>query len=164
VSSDTPGEQVFVDCPDLRSLPRQYSALLTDEHTGRTVYLRTSPGITFVSDRDETRHLTLTVQRRSMGLRITGLTAEGTARGGGTLSFILSAPAHVTMTVLNAAGRVVGELATDLQASAGAQTLQWNGRSVAGTQVPSGLYTIRLAAESETGERTTATTRLELGR
>lgn len=165
VSSDVRGEQVFVECPDLRSLPRQYSAFITDQHTGRAVYLRTSTGTVFVSDRDGApRHFALTVQRRSLGLRITALTAEGAQRGGGSVSFILSAPAHITMTVLNAAGRVVGELATDAQASSGPQTLQWNGRSLVGTQVPSGLYTIRLAAESETGERTTATTHLELGR
>jgi hypothetical protein len=164
VRGGTSGERVTVGCDDLRALPRAYDAVLTDLQTGKSVSLRTATGLSFVVGApDEERRFALVVSARAAGLRVTGLAADSLARGGASIAYALSAPARVTIRVLNAAGRVVGEIASDDDEAAGARTHYWTGRSLMGSMLPAGRYSVRVIAESATGERTTAVTHVTLG-
>jgi len=96
-------------------------------------------------------------------LAITGAAAVPTAAGAEVL-FTLSAPAEVTVEVLNMAGRPVAVLAQDRAADAGVQRLAWNGRSATGTVAPAGRYLIRVAARSAAGHQATALAPVRLGR
>jgi methionine-rich copper-binding protein CopC len=82
---------------------------------------------------------------------------------GVTLTYVLSAPADVEVTVLNIAGRLIAELSAGPQA-AGLQTLRWNGRNQAGSLAPGGVYLIRLTGRSQNGSSTQAVVALNLQR
>ncbi len=85
-------------------------------------------------------------------LAITGVAAVPTG-GGAEIVFSLSAPADVTATVLNIAGRPIRALCRATDCEAGTNTLTWNGCSDAGLTVPSGVYLVELAATSADGSQ-----------
>jgi len=165
VRTDTPNSDVVVLFDDLRGLPREYEAVLTDVDANKSVYLRTSPMYTFRSGADGAeRHLVISVRRSVGGLHITAMRADAVRSGGASIAYMLSASARVSMRVLNAAGRVVALPSQNVVQAAGAQTLSWNGRAATGSQVPAGMYTVELEAVTEAGERARAVSRVMLGR
>ncbi|MGC9319330.1 MAG: FlgD immunoglobulin-like domain containing protein, partial [Armatimonadota bacterium] len=85
-------------------------------------------------------------------LQVMGVSAQA-AGDGAQISFALSAAGTVTVDVLNIAGRTIKRIVTDRECDAGLQTVSWDGRSDAGTQVPSGMYLIRVTASAPTGEQ-----------
>lgn len=70
---------------------------------------------------------------------------------GAEVVFSLSAPASVTVSVLNITGRPVAMVAGDQALQAGTQRVVWSGRTVAGTQAPAGRYVVRVQARDEDG-------------
>jgi Right handed beta helix region/FlgD Ig-like domain len=94
-------------------------------------------------------------------LTLTGTSALQTADGA-EIAFTLSAPADVTVTVLNLAGRPVATVATDRPAEAGLQRVVWNGRSALATRAPGGQYLVRVMARSRGGARASGLTGLSL--
>ncbi|MBM3475012.1 MAG: hypothetical protein FJX75_17255 [Armatimonadetes bacterium] len=96
-------------------------------------------------------------------LALSGATALPTATGA-EIVFSVSAPARVTVEVLNLAGRPVALLARDRAADAGSQRLLWTGRTTTGSLAPSGPYFIRILAHDNTGRKTTALAPLYLRR
>jgi hypothetical protein len=96
-------------------------------------------------------------------LTLSGATAVPTTTGAEIL-FTLSAPAQVTVEVLNLAGRPVALLAEDRAADAGLQRLAWNGRSLTGTPAPAGRYLARITARDGAGTQATALAPLSPGR
>jgi hypothetical protein len=84
--------------------------------------------------------------------------------GGAEIAFSLSAPARVTVSVLNIAGRPIAALAQERAVAAGLQRLAWNGQSATGARAPSGVYLVTIEARSATGATSRALTRLALGR
>ncbi len=75
---------------------------------------------------------------------------------GAEIAFALSAPAEVTLRVLNAAGRVVAQPLRDVSCTAGTQRVVWNGRDATGLRVPSGRYLIRIEARAADGAQSAA--------
>jgi hypothetical protein len=96
-------------------------------------------------------------------LTVTSATAQPTA-GGAEVSFALSAPAEVTVEVLNIAGRPVALLAQGRPSAAGVQRLAWNGQSLTGTAAPAGRYLARVTARDASGAQATALAPVSLGR
>jgi hypothetical protein len=88
-------------------------------------------------------------------LTVTGAAAVPTAAGA-EIAFSLSAPADVTVTVLNLAGRAVATVARDRKTEAGTQRLVWSRRTAQGTRAPSGKYVVRISACGADGEQRTA--------
>jgi len=152
-----PGARVALSVDGLAALPRDLSAYLTDESTGRTISLRVQPWLETTVD-SGVRAYTLRVAPRAWGLSVSVVDAVG-ARGVATVSYRLSCPAEVSAEVLNAAGRVVAGLDQGVQAP-GVRELTWTGLTDRGTRAPAGEYRILLTARSETGERATATARV----
>ena len=96
-------------------------------------------------------------------LAVSGAAAVPTARGAEIL-FSLSAPADVTVEVLNVAGRPVATLVSDRPTAAGRQGLVWSGRTATGTAAPSGAYLVRITARTAAGGQATALAPLPLSR
>ena len=92
---------------------------------------------------------------------VTSLSAQPT-NAGAQLTFSLSDDAAVTATVMNVAGRPVRTIAVDKPMEAGLNTLVWDRRGDTGLSVPAGLYMIRVAAQTEDGEATSAMAALAL--
>jgi hypothetical protein len=72
-----------------------------------------------------------------------------------TASYAINDAASMTATVVNSSSQVVRNLGT-YSTSSGAQSLQWDGRSGNGANVPDGLYKLDLTATDVAGQTTTA--------
>ena len=94
---------------------------------------------------------------------VSGATAIPTA-GGAEVVFSLSAPAEVTVTVVNVGGRPVATVVQDRATEVGLQRVSWSGRSATGTRVPDGRYLVRITARSTAGAEATALTSLRVER
>jgi hypothetical protein len=95
-------------------------------------------------------------------LAVTGAAAVPTATGAEIL-FTLSAPAEVTVEILNLAGRTVALPARATASNAGLQRLAWNGQSLTGTAAPAGRYLARITARNATGAQATVLVPVSLG-
>jgi hypothetical protein len=84
-------------------------------------------------------------------LAIAGALALPADTGGAEIVFSLSAPAAVTVTVLNIAGRPVATVCRERGTDAGVQRVVWNGEAAQGTRTPSGTYVVRIAVRSSDG-------------
>jgi len=82
-------------------------------------------------------------------LTVTGA-AVATSSGASAIMLSLSAPATVSASIVNLAGREVGGIG-DRNLSSGLSTLLWNGKSRQGTPVPAGQYLVRLRAKDAAG-------------
>jgi hypothetical protein len=96
-------------------------------------------------------------------LALTGAAALSTASGAEIL-YTLSAPATVTIEMLNLAGRSVAVPARDVPTGAGPQRLAWDGRSGAGVPAPAGRYMAHITARDGTGHQASVLTPLTLRR
>ena len=152
-------EPVRLSWPDMRSLPRYYSATLTDLDSGKQVNMRTSESHTFAPGDSGKRDLRITVRRSSPGggLVIVGV---GRQRGMSTVSYRAMNDAVVDVKVLNAAGRIIRRVVEGEVRAAGTHTETWDGRNEKGSTVPTGQYTIEIRGVFEDGTITRATTRL----
>jgi len=144
--------------PDMRAMPRDLSMTLIDVQTGTRTSMRTASTYAIQGDRDGAeRKLQVVVQKGELDpLAITGLMAEATRGAGCRVSFRLSKAAHTSARVLNAAGRVVAQPETMEARTAGANTLEWDGRSTTGSVVPPGTYLLELEAVDDEQQRTRA--------
>jgi hypothetical protein len=89
----------------------------------------------------------------TLPLTITNAAALATRAGGAEIAFGLSAPADITATVLNVAGRPVATVMRDTLVAAGLQRIVWSGRSDHGTAVPNGTYVVRIIARDDNGRQ-----------
>ena len=94
---------------------------------------------------------------------VTAAAAMQTAQGA-QLTFTLSSDANVNVELLNIAGRVVARVCTDGPATAGTNTLLWDGRGQGGTRVPGGRYLVRITAHDRAGQQSQALAPLVLRR
>ena len=164
VASTLPHQNVRLSWPDLSGLPSDVRPMLTDEATGRRIYMRTSAGYEMPAGDDGVgRWLSITIDPESSpSLMITSLSAHQ-APGAAQITFTLSAPAGVEVTVLNIAGRPVRAISLGA-CDSGLSTLSWNLRDGAGSLVPSGLYLLRVRAADQTGRQTQSLGTLQISR
>jgi hypothetical protein len=94
---------------------------------------------------------------------VTGAMALPTA-GGAQIVFTLSDTTYVSVDIVNVAGRPVRTIWSRRGLLAGVNTLLWDGRSAAGTKVPSGVYLVQIAAHGPQGSASHAVTTLRLTR
>lgn len=72
--------------------------------------------------------------------------------GSTEIRFQLTESASIRLSVIDAGGRVVRELANGVE-SAGTHAMSWDGRDVTGRDVPAGIYFYRLHAGTEVQTR-----------
>jgi hypothetical protein len=90
--------------------------------------------------------------------------AVPTRAGGAEIAFSLSAPANLTVSVLNIAGRPTATVMRDTSAGAGLQRVVWNGLADSGARVPNGAYLVRVVARDDDGQQAQSLCALRLGR
>ena len=91
-------------------------------------------------------------------LTVSGLAMNPSAvRTSGTASFTLSAPAKVTLTILDARGAVVRTLLGSVSEPAGTSSAAWDRKTASGAKAKSGTYTLSLDAVDASGKHVTAT-------
>jgi flagellar hook assembly protein FlgD len=66
------------------------------------------------------------------------------------VSYKLNAYAHVTISIISAAGKPVLTL-EDRNKAAGSYQVQWNGMTSENIQVPAGMYFYRISATNQNG-------------
>jgi hypothetical protein len=100
----------------------------------------------------------------ALPLRITGAGALATRAGGAEIAFSLSAPAGVTVTVLNIAGRPVATVLRDSATDSGLQRVVWSGQISSGAGAPNGTYLVRIVARDDEGRQAQSLCSLWLAR
>lgn len=164
VVTSVAGAQVQLELPDLSEVPADRVVYLIDEDADRRIYARTTPSYSYSSGEGGARRFRLeVVERTEAGLTISAAGAQAGAAGA-TVTYTLSTDASVGIEVLNMAGRTIAVLAADQATPAGLATSTWNGRSTAGTLVPSGRYLVRISARADDGQQTQALVPLQLER
>ncbi|MCS6922882.1 MAG: hypothetical protein NZM10_00735 [Fimbriimonadales bacterium] len=149
----SPGEEVTLTFPNLRTVPQGYRLRLTDLNTGRTVDLRTTPEYRFVST-GRTR-LQITVERGTRtGALITSLSVSNAGRGANSvsISYVLADNAQTSIQILGADGRPVAHLHRGRAATRGVNTVVWNLRDDQGRALPPGTYQVQVEARTEDGQ------------
>jgi hypothetical protein len=96
-------------------------------------------------------------------LAVTAATALPTPTGA-QIAFTLSAPATISATVRNLAGRPVRALCRGTECGSGPNTLLWNAQSDSGLPVPNGVYLVEIAAQSADGSQARALTHARIER
>jgi thermitase len=139
------------------SLPKNVRLTIKDDVTGQVIDMRTRATTTFVTG-ETAAPRTFTVESRpgsSTVLRISNLAVRpgvGSRASGNTrINFTLSSDAAYEVTVMSAAGRPVGTVATR-SAGTGDVNVVWAGRDQAGRAVPSGTYLLQVRAVNGDGE------------
>lgn len=146
------GATVRLAWPDLSQLPRGFSATLQDRVSGKRVYLRTSSAYEFtLGDSETERHFVLEIRAKAGDLLAIRSLSVQPAAAAVQISYTLSAPATVSVDVLNLAGRPVRVLPA-AQQEAGLATTLWDGRGTNGAKVPAGAYLVRITARSAEGQ------------
>ncbi len=149
------GREVQVLWPDLSGLPRDVRPVLVDLATGQRVYMRTTSGYRFrVGQGEVERPLEIIAARASRHVQVRALAARPTATGV-DVCFTLSAPAAVTVEVLNMAGRHVQQVVAGREMGAGPCRVHWNGTAASGVPVPAGRYLVQVTARTADGEQIT---------
>ena len=159
VRTDQRNADVTLNWNDLSHVPRQYRLRLTDLTTGEKRAMRTVGGYTFRSnpDGDTVRRFRVELYPASEGsLRVRNLNVVAQNGPGAHVSFMLSQPARVQMTVLSPTGKAVRTL-PPMEAKTGLNALVWDGKSQTGAELGRGLYLVLVRAVDEEGQETQAT-------
>ncbi len=98
------------------------------------------------------------------GVAVAGVAGLPTRGAGAEIVFSLSAPADVTVSVLNIAGRPIARVVRDRASEAGAQRVLWSGRTLDGTLAPSGTYLVEVVAKAIDGVQARALTQVRIAR
>ncbi|MHB8994172.1 MAG: FlgD immunoglobulin-like domain containing protein [Armatimonadota bacterium] len=150
VKTNASNADVTISWPSLTSLPPSLVATLVDQATGERRYMRTTNSYALRSgDSGTERLLKIIVQPRpAQALTVSSVQSAQSGQGGALLTYTLSAEAAVDVRIRNIAGAVVGEVSRGQIASAGTNTVLWNGRNTRGSFVPSGRYLCEITARS----------------
>lgn len=156
VKTDLKKTVVRLSLPDLSQVSRDKSIVLVDVASGKRMYARTMNTYSYNSGDGGIREFRLEIApTQGGGLTVTTAPAEVKGSGVG-LTYTLSQPAKVDITILNLSGRNVRALATAKQNGAGVNSEAWDLRNQTGSRVPAGRYLIRITAAGEDGQQVTA--------
>lgn len=145
------GRKVTLNWTNLAGLPKDVRPMLVDTKTGKQVYMRTSPGYSFVAT-DQARELQVVVTPQGLGQLVVTPQAASAGANGAAITYTLSRPAQVTATIANIAGRTVRQIATSEVQAAGQNTLFWDGRDARGLRAPVGTYLVTIIGRTDTGQ------------
>lgn len=155
VATAAPDLDVTLTWPDLATVPRDRTAVLTDLDTGAktsmsggATYYRYNSGPT-----NAERHFSVTVAKPTTGSLSVVIGPPGSkGRGTATIPLTLTKNAYVTVQVKTLTGQVVRRLLQDELMTAGQNNIFWDGTSDQGSSLPNGFYLFEVQAKTETGE------------
>ena len=156
VTTNLLGEEVRLAWPDLSTMPSRYRLRLIDLATGQSRSMRSVASYAFRSEvhgftNREFRVELCPAQDGVLRFTNVGIVPAGRARGGFTVSYVLSAKADVQLRVRNAAGRVVA-VSPPHPSRGGTNLLAWDGRTTEGRIPPRGLCLFELTARRADGQ------------
>ncbi len=152
------GDEVTLTWGDLSSLPRDYTATLVDEATGKRVAMRSLASYT-PTTRSTTQSFSIEVARyQGSALMATGLMVVP-LRGAVEIDFAPTRECLASLVIRNLAGTILDEVATRETVARGQASFGWNKTDGAGRPVPTGTYICELKLEDVDGQKyTTART------
>ncbi len=160
VDTNQKNADITVEFPNLGTLGRRYDVTIVDLATNNRRAAGSGGGYTFNSgDAATSRQFAVLVTARTMNsaLRISDVETVSRSVTGSTFSFNVNAPANVHAEILSGAGgRVVRDISTGRAATAGVNTIQWDGKNSQGISMPAGIYLLRLTATDDEGHSATA--------
>jgi hypothetical protein len=161
VETDRKNADITVQFPNFAAIGRKYEVSLLDVSSKTTRSIGTSGAYSFNSgDAAPARQFALVVSARGHnGLAISNVQASngpGGRAAGMSLSFTLSNTANVRAQIVGGTGLTIRELAQGRAATAGTNSLVWDGKNSQGIAVPAGTYTLKLTASDESGHQVTA--------
>lgn len=146
---------VTIALPDLSGVPSDKQVTLVDTATGERLYARTMQAYTYQSIAGQSRRFALEVSSRTNApLAISGVSAAQASSGNVAVTYSLSAPATVSMRVMNISGREVKVVTSGTIAASGVNNEVWNLTNSAGARVPAGRYLISINAVTASGQQT----------
>lgn len=162
VSTSLANTAVKVSLPDLSQVPRDKSIVLVDVTTGKRLWARTMNAYTYNSGEGGAREFRLEIgTSANAGLAVSLAPAE--ARNGGVaLTYTLTKPANVEISIMNLAGRVIRVINSGTQATAGVNSVMWDLRSQTGSKVPAGRYLMTIKASGDDGQQVSAVAALQV--
>jgi hypothetical protein len=151
------GEQIRLQWPNVRTLPKELSFRLTDLSTQRAINLRNASEHRFTASGLDRFKLVVDKQARGAPL-ITNVNVGAAGRGVNnvSISYTLAADATTEVRVLGTSGRAIASLERGRSATRGVNTLNWGLRDNAGRSVPAGNYIVEITATNGSGERVRA--------
>jgi len=153
LESNLGAREVTLSWPDLAEVPAQVALVLEDRATGRTRFMRSTGSLVVNLPERGQRELRVTATRRgASSLAITSLQARPT-RAGGSVSFGLSAPAEVTVSLCSQSGRLLRHLAVSRAAGRGSNEVAFDARDAQGRPLPRGIYRLDLIAVGADGRQ-----------
>ncbi len=160
VATDKANANVTVEWPNARTLPKNYSVILTDQVTGRSLDVRNASSYQFNSGSTPgTRSFSL-VARPTAGISghplftniiVNPSRAGGRAQSIYNIGYSLSTPANVSVSIMTAGGHTVAQIVTRAVTS-GDNSLSWNGLDAAGHAVAAGSYILQFQAATTEGQ------------
>jgi len=156
VTGAVEGETVTLTWPELSRLPKDRAAILTDRDTGKRTFMRTRAHYEFTAPgAGSSRNFAVTVKpAQQAGVLISSFSVVPLrGAGGAEIAFSLSADASVSISLVNAAGRLVQRIREGVSVEAGMHTIMSDGRSLSRTALPNGVYLCVLEAKAADGQR-----------
>jgi hypothetical protein len=160
VASNQKNADVTVSFPNVAALGRRYNITAVDLATGARRSLSTAGTLTYnTGENTAPRRFALVIGHATQNGRlvISAVRSSGRSSGSIALSYSLSADATVQIDVLNSTGEAIRNLNQGRAASAGANSVLWDGRNANGVAMPAGAYVLRLKATDGQGNSATYT-------
>lgn len=166
VLCNAPGTPVTISWPDLNTVvPQDVRLVMEDLDGGKSVYMRTSTGLTFNSGEGGVRHLRVrAVDDGSEVLQVSNVYAQAAGGRGAVVTFSVSKACVATVQVRNISGRVVRRLAETQALPGQANQVLWNGLSDTGAPAPAGRYLVCVTARADDGQVVQGIRALQIGR
>lgn len=167
VTTDQQNADVSLQFPNISTLGRRYSVSIVDLSNNSRRSLANGAGLTYnTGENTAPRRFALTIGRAALNSRlvITNVRTATRSAGGVSVTYGLSHEAVVTADIVGNNGQTIRTVSQGRSASAGSNTVLWDGRNAAGIAMPAGSYILRLKATDDQGNVATATQQILLVR
>ncbi|NUP99455.1 MAG: hypothetical protein HUU35_06335, partial [Armatimonadetes bacterium] len=164
VESNAGPRQVTLSWPDVAAVPAGVDLVLTDLETGRSRFLRSTSSYTFDLGASGARRLRISAERGSQaGLAVTSLEVRGGRGTARSISYSLTSPAEVTVSLNSQSGRLLRTLASGRASGRGVNDIPFLATDSQGRPLPRGIYRLDLIAVGSDGRqvRTSRLVRVE---
>ncbi len=158
IASNQPNTDVTVSFPNIAVLGRRYKVTAVDIASGTRRSINSAGTLTYnTGDNSSARRFALIITPATQNARlvISAVRAASRASGGVSMSYTISSDATVQVEVQSITGATVRTLNQSRAATAGSNSVLWDGRNGSGAAMPAGNYVLRLRATDADGNSAT---------
>ena len=146
---------VTVSWPNIKALPSNLAVQVKDSRTGKTVNARSAAGYSYNEQANSSRSFLVTVTPQStVAQRVNSVTTTAVTAGPTKqmkINYFVTGRGGATITVLKGS-QVVSTIADDVDIVAGQNSILWAMVGSNGQALPTGKYTLQVAATGEAGK------------